>query len=420
MNSPARPARLWLYRTKPRDDELFSSWLVRLAHGLAVKLQTLCAQMLGLKRGFWAADVDRDPDRAALRRLSEATAAPFDRLILTGLAAYDGLLWEAYYPRGPMAWVMPIGRLGRRRKDHGQQFCRRCLLEDPEPYFRRRWRLAFNVICERHCVFLDDACRQCAAPVEFHAGDFGCRLLPFGCPIVRCRTCGGDFRSERCWLDQPAPDELVEFQARLNAALREGWSPLLPGARAYSFLFFDGLRYLVHLLASRSRGGRLRRRMLAWGGQLGLDVSTGRSGPVFEQIRLGDRAEILLWTRELLEAWPGEFVRLCQLARVSSSYIVRYGVATPYWLSSEIAWHLDDRDYAPTDAEKQAAAAYLARRGIPVSANAVHRLLGVAHNPGRGKAMAARRRRWNPRTPLDRRPVPQPNPAMGPPEANRK
>lgn len=369
---------------------------------MAIKLQTLCTQMLRLKPGFWAADVDRDPDWSALGRLSEGTAVPVARLVLMGLSAYEGFLWEAYRPRGPMVWVTPIGRLGRRRKGHGQQFCRRCLAEDSEPYFRRRWRLAFNVACERHGIFLDDSCRRCAAPVEFHAGDFGCRLLPFECPIVRCRACGGDFRAELSCLDHPAPNDLVEFQTKLNAVLREGCSPDLPGAEGYSFLFFDGLRYMVRLLTSRSRAARLRHRMLARNGYLGLDVSTGRPGPLFEELRVGDRAETLLYCRDLLEAWPGEFVSLCREARVSSSYILRYDATAPYWLSSEIAWYLDDRDYAPTATEKEAVAAFLIRRGLPVSANAVRRCLGVAHNPGRGYQKSARSARWNARGPSER------------------
>lgn len=314
-----------------------------------------------------------------------------------GLSAYAGYLWEEYHPRGLLPWVMPIGRRGRRRTDHGQQFCRRCLAEDQEPYFRRRWRLAFDVVCERHGIYLDDACRNCGAPIEFHTSDFGKRLLDLECPIVRCPKCGGDLRTGEDESDRVAPPELVEFHSMLGTALLEGWSATLPGAENYSFLTFDGLRHLVRLLCSRSRGGRLRTLMQAQDGRLPLGASTSRPRPVFEELRVGDRAEILGWCHDLLWEWPAEFVRRCRKARVASSYVRQYGIVTPYWLDSVVRWELFDRDYAPGEREKAAVAAWLARHGLPVTANAIRRWLGVSHTDRHRIVGTSGLTRWNPR-----------------------
>lgn len=350
-----------------------------------------------MQPGFWTDDVDRDPDPVALRQLADKTAVPLDRLAQMGLSSYEAHLWDAYHRSGSLPWVMPIGRYGRRRFGHGQQFCRRCLAEDAEPYFRRRWRLAFNTICDSHGVFLDDACRRCGAPVEFHAGDFGKRLLSLESPITRCATCGTDFREGRA-SDRPAPKDLTYFQSILNDALHDGYSKTLIGAASYSFLAFDGLRYLARLLCSRSRGGRLRSLIQAACSELPLDVSAHKSGPVFEELRVGDRAKVMGWCQQLLEDWPVTLSAFCRQARVSSSYILRYDVSAPYWLQSAVYWNLFDRDYAPTEAEKTAATNWLQRQGLPVNANSVRRWLGVSHslyNTGE----TAPRKRWNPRGP---------------------
>ncbi len=347
--------------------------------------------------GFWTGDVDRHPNPRALMRLSEHTAVPINRSFLTGLSAYEGYLWNTYYPKGPVSWILPVGRYGRRRLNHGQQFCRICLAEDLEPYFRRRWRLAFNVACESHGIHLDDACRVCGAPVEFHTGDFGNRLLDFECPITLCPNCGSDLRIDHV-PDLLASAELVTFQAMLNKALYDGWHESLPGAWSYSFLAFDGLRYFVRLLCSHSRGGRLRSTMQKEDGRLLFDVAPQATGPVFEELRLGDRAEIINWCRTLLAAWPSEFIRHCREARVASSYIRRYGIAMPYWLNSVVQWHLYDLDYKPSDDEKEAAATWLTDHGHTVSTNAVRRLLGVSHTT-RSQAVADKSLRWNPRGP---------------------
>jgi len=376
---------------------LFSSWLVRLASGLAIKLQTFSTQVLGLHAGFWTGDIDRQPHLGALDRLCNGTAVSLERARVTGLAAFEGLLWERYQSLGPMEWLTPIGRNGRHHRMHGQQYCRQCLEADALPYFRRRWRLAFNVACEHHGTYLEDACPHCRAPVEFHTGDFGRRLLDFECPITRCGNCGVDFRQ---WLpssDRETPQRLLNFQRALNNSLHRGYDGHLPGAQSYSHLLFVGLRHLVQLMCSRGRFNRVRDRLLSSQGCLNFDVVVDRRWQKFEALRVGDRAFILDMVFQLIQEWPYGFVRICRASRVSSSYILNYRQELPFWFASEVEWYLDDRDYSPTGEERAAAERYLLKCNLPTSRNNVNRWLGVAsvsrliHPPNAGKV------RWNPR-----------------------
>lgn len=349
---------------------------------------------------FWTGDIDRHPNREALQCLSDGVSVPMERLYQTGLSEYEGRLWASFRQTGALPWVMPIGRYGRRRFGYGQQFCRGCLVEDELPYFRRRWRLSFNVVCERHQCYLHDCCPHCQAPIEFHAGDFGRWMLDWSCTISRCPRCRIDFR-EGSGDDAPTPSErLIEFQGVLNDALHSGYSRSLPGGESYSFLAFEGLRGLARLLCSRSRGRRLRDQMLCNEGRLPLGPSAFRPGPVFEELRVGDRRDVLEWCADILRSWPEDFVGLCQKARLSSSYILRYGADIPYWLYAPVTWHLNDRDYAPSDEEKTAVAVWLSRAGLPVTTNAIRRWLGVAHthNFGAGDSIPVRKR-WNLRGP---------------------
>lgn len=334
-----------------------------------------------------------------MQRLSDGTAVPVERIARTGLSAYTGYLWESYYPQGALGWVLPIGRFGRRRVRHGEQFCRICLAEDTQPYFRRKWRLAFNVVCERHAVFLEDACPHCDAPVAFHTGDFGQRLLDLECPITRCRVCRRNIEEMGDSPPRTAPHALVEFQRRLNTATNNGCCPDLPGAANYSHLFFTGFRQLLRVLVSRGRCRRLRDLMLGRVGQLALGVSSTQDHPVFELLRVGDRAHVLQLSAPLLEQWPQSFVELCQASRVSSSYVLQYGVEMPFWFRSEVEWHLCDSDYHPSDEEREAIAAYLVKRGCRASRNAVNFWLGKACVKPGISAQEISAWRWNPRGP---------------------
>lgn len=398
MSSPEVTGQLWLFRTKPQEDELFSSWLVRLASGLALRLQTFTTQVLGLHAGYWTGDVDRQLPLQVVHRLSQGTAVSGERIVAMGLSGYEGRLWENYRSLGPMAWLTPIGRNGRHRLRHGQQYCRLCLEEDDHPYFRRKWRLAFNVVCERHNLLLEDACPHCLAPVEFHAGDFGQRLLGYECPIVQCGLCKGDFRCRVRRSDPVVSRSVLEVQRLLNAALKTGWHSALPGARSYSHLHFVGLRHLIRLLCSAGHAKRLRQYVLGTKGMLDFGLQLGSAWQKYEALRVGERAFILDCAAQLLRDWPSEFIESCVQSRVSSSYILDYPNTLPYWLASDVEWYLDDRDYAPCPEERAAVEDYLARHNLPVSKNSVNCLLGVASVSSLIRKHTTRQR-WNPRGP---------------------
>lgn len=157
MSRLLNPEQLWLFRTKPKDDELLSSWLVRLAYGLALKLQVFTTQVLKKPAGFWSEDIDRASDRKLMQHLSIGTGTQYVRIEQTSIRYYEGKLWPVINSKGPQSWLLPHRRDGRYRTGNGQQYCQECLREDREPYFRRRWRLAHLVVCDIHHCYLQDA-----------------------------------------------------------------------------------------------------------------------------------------------------------------------------------------------------------------------------------------------------------------------
>jgi len=316
-----------------------------------------------------------------------------------GFAEFEGRLWSEYRQDCQLPWITPIGHHGRRHLKHGQQFCVDCLREDAHPYFRRSWRLAFNVLCEKHSVYLLDACPICGAPVEFHAGDFGVRLLPLECPITLCPNCNHDYRY---WPGHafPANPEAIEFQVHLTHCLNFGWGHTLPGSINYSHLFFAGLRQLVQLAPSRGRFSRVLHQLQLSLGM--LDFGPPQIATPFEFRRIHERAWIIEMCRLLLTSWPANFISICKRSRVSSSYFFSYRSPYPYWFESEIRWHLNDRDYTPTKAERMSAKSWLLKRSLPVSANALNQLLGVSYYSRLTTQRPGPKHTWNPRGPTSR------------------
>lgn len=185
--------KLWPIHLKPKPDELLTSWLVRLAMAHAQKLHTFCS-LTWYGKPIWNRDIDKSADAEILQVLSSKTGTALERVRMTTLASYEGVLYEKHNRFGPTAWIMPVGVFHRTRKQYGLQYCPRCLSEDRDPYFRRRWRLAFIVMCNEHNLLLCDRCPSCQAPVNFHRNELGNHKKYVTTSLTHCYVCAFDLR----------------------------------------------------------------------------------------------------------------------------------------------------------------------------------------------------------------------------------
>src|SRR5205814_803631 len=106
------------------------------------------------------------------------------------------------------------------RQNFGQQFCPLCLHEDKEPYYRKRWRLAFMTCCEIHAVALLDRCPQCGSPVNFHRNELGDPNVSHAVSTTHCFKCALDLSDPTiCSFAKPSADPLVTFTRSLLTGL---------------------------------------------------------------------------------------------------------------------------------------------------------------------------------------------------------
>lgn len=374
-----RWSQLWLFRPKPLDDELLSSWLVRCAYANARKLHAFCTQVWGSRHHFWERDIDRASDIKVLVQLAESTNTPRHRVFETTLAAYEGLLFESFARNGPVPWIMPIVKVGRDRRGFGLQFCPQCLATDETPYYRRYWRLSCAVICPVHKCYLHDCCPECGAPVTFHQGDYGNKASPYVSAMTLCIKCGLD-RKEVPPVSVGGDEHsarLLGFQGRVYEAIKTGWTahPELVGQHLMSLAFFRGLHDLVRYLCSTSRTGKIREDCII---RAGIDISADRDlTGCFDESRHLMRVEVLKLSTWLLENWPASFVNPAKIQNISSSYLFNYRFfRSAYWYFSAIDWHLNRSLYQPSNTEIAACKSYLETHGMLASKNNLMRWLG--------------------------------------------
>jgi hypothetical protein len=368
---------LWPARTKPLDDELLSSWLVRLAMSHGLKLHTFCS-IAWPKKAIWNRDIDKSADEELIAVLSERTGCPAERVRMTTLAAYEGWLYERHNPNGNTLWIMPVGVYHRTRRHFGLQFCAQCLREDKKPYYRRSWRLAFVTFCERHDLSLSDRCPKCNEAINFHRDEMGHRDQAMAYSLTRCHACKFDLRltiAETVTKDEDK--RLIEFQRLLTKVMCQGWVEIPSHGVIYSHLFFTVLHQLMRLCAMGKKSAILR-------DAVSLDLYKGMPLPAspannrdIERMSVSARRRAFDMSRHLVIGWPDSFVRICRNNKIWSSVLLKDLEQAPFWYWSVIHKHLYRHSYTPSDLEISSAILHLNQRGVRLCKKSISRCLGT-------------------------------------------
>ncbi len=345
---------LWPGHCKPMEDELLSSWLLRLARANGLKLHTMC-RILFPNRIFRDVEMDSALTRNDLMPLSTATNVDLDRAWHTTLGAYSGLLFPDVLPKGNRAWILPTAFRGGMRSRPGMQFCPWCLDTDAF-YFKRSWRLGFITICSVHNCYLLDDCAKCGAPFYGHRELVGQRRRRKpGSPLSLLCLCGYDFRKSKT---RSALPRAVVFQEVLERGLSVGSVPIAGLEGYYSHLVFRGM-YILGTLLIREESGvngqiadihRLRPLKIDW-------VSSHRS---VGNLRINDRAVLMEHLDALLSDWPNGLLNISQRLGLTITEILGNGQLseTPYWLWKPFSDHLksspsgDHPNYSGTNARE--------------------------------------------------------------------
>lgn len=308
----------------PQDDELLSSWLVR----VALEHVTAPATFTNLylpewRNALWANDVDLQAGGELLEALRRKCGFPMEELYGMTLKAYEGYLFErAYTKTGGTQFVMPLRMRGRQSTSYGLRYCPKCLREDKLPYFRRSWRLSFSTACLRHGCFLRDRCPACQAPLTIYR-------KPSLSDFPNCDKCG--FRLKDAEVESITRDSYgLKAIKRMYAILGCGFI-MLGEVPVYSFLFFIILHQLWKAAHFWDKtGGFLRHEVMR--GRVD-DLTWELKPTVLEQIRLKEQYLFFSGLMHLFEDYPDSLVDYCHRNRLGKTELTRDLRTIPYWYS---------------------------------------------------------------------------------------
>lgn len=361
---------------QPKDDEILSSWMVRMAFANRFPLHTFYNKLLGYRGAIWNQDVDRHPHPDLLSLLAKSSGQLPRTLQNMTLGFYEGLFYDHLSLIGNTAWIIPVGLFHRTRKRPGMQFCPQCLKLDSIPYYRRHWRLALYALCEHHRCVLADRCPSCHAPVAYHRHGIGRhKTVPEVESLFYCHHCSFDLRqTPLTFLDWFDEHSLQKLHTTMRYCEQGYWDcgPLTPPC---SIPFFQGVKTLMGVLIGRNGTRLIKILSDTCGVEIGKPDGSVHSEP--ERLSSLERAKLLLVIFWLLDDWPQRFIALCRDAKFTRSRLAERVGELPFWLVDVADQYLDNRIYLPNKNEVMAAGHYLQSRKIDVTVSSLGDVFGL-------------------------------------------
>ena len=321
--------RLLPFHLKLKDNELLSSWIIRLAHAHSLHVERFRVEIFGSDIMIWNRDIDKYAVFTVYNRLSEVTGTDYCEVIKASLSSYQGIIFENIGVNNASRWLIPLGIYHRVRRRNGLMYCPKCLSDDRQPYFRKDWRLSFITVCRAHRINLRDSCPYCQSSIIPHRVDMGSRgILTNETFIYTCWHCGYDLRNTLA--SKEADKKLIEFQAWLEKTMSLGYVDFNANPSMHSIVFFNGFRELITGIRSKECINRLTSTL----NDLGFDIT--HSAEAFELLDLDSRRSVLKLLSWIFKRWPENFRSLIKLGRLRYSDLKGDAVIRSYWYENII------------------------------------------------------------------------------------
>lgn len=308
---------LWPVHPKPYPDELQSSWIVRLARCHGLKVQVFGKEVFKGQLTLWSRDIDRLAPDWLLHELSARTATPLDRVKETTLRSYVGVLYPNIHESWIQRWILPLKVYHSMRRGFPLQYCPHCLAAEPEPYFRKQWRLALLTYCPEHQVMLLDRCPSCGAPVAFHRRELGKNKGRDEAALSQCYQCDFDLRNAQTEPVSFYEESLrQELEAAVGTVLGLGATA---GPRDVGYFAVCG--HTVFLMTHRYRSLKLQAYVCEQLGVSALPIPVKRT--LFENLDVAERhhnIQLVMWLmadfeQRITAAWYGRAVTYSALLK---------------------------------------------------------------------------------------------------------
>ena len=349
---------MFLVRPRPMDGESLSSW----------------RQFAGAENGFrlyplHAESRRSDPDMCGdvtLNWLSrEFDIEPAELRGLT-LRRYEGMVFGIPSQRRPDRWVVPL-RYTQSAVQHGPAYCADCLREEPRPFFKLQWRLAFITECTSHDCELREHCPDCAHLVWPHTATQAPLYARTSPKPVNCAYCGFDLSSRRALKADATTSRVLDGYSQ-SPTIRLSSEQVVP-----TIEYFEALATVCQLFVRRRPASRIRSSVNQWSDA--ADLLVDNEFRQVEALDISTRRKLVGVASKILSDWPNQFLSFATETDLSHQHFCDAGTVVPEWMQLEVGRHLRLQQRGVTVPQVHSAIATLRKSGTATSMAAVRRLL---------------------------------------------
>lgn len=362
---------------RPEEDELLSSWLIRLAllhHTMPCTFTNLF--LPETRNKLWSADIDLQAAPAVLCALSDKSGLPVCKLHLMTLKSYEGYIFQQAFPKTKETqFINRTGMRGRRCRLPAFRYCPQCLKEDISPYLRKKWRLSFSTACLQHRCFLLDRCPQCDNAVTHYR-------KPLIGAFPNCDLCG--FPLSEAEVEGIAQESYGLTAIQKIYSIIDSGFVIMNGVPIYSFLFFQVIHHLCKAAYSWNKTtGFLDHEIMLH--QLS-NLPWEQKAREVEDVRLKEQYLLFSGVMHFFDPYPGNFIDYCTRNRLGKTELSR-DLRIPYWYCG-ILDRFDLKYWPVSDEEVRNATRFIQAHGMKQQLKALQELIGRRLDPrkrGRGR-----------------------------------
>lgn len=336
---------VWVRSPALMPDEILSSWLVRASLEQGCDPLVLTGS-LWPKWRVWTLDIDRQLETDRQASLAKVSGLSIEQLTAATLKPIISRIARSeLHDQASWPWVLSLGSRNHKRR-MGIQYCPLCLADDPKPYYRIQWRMAWHCFCDQHDCVLHDRCWYCMAPIEPH------RLLAEDSDLAVCASCKTDLRLAPVQL--PLSANVYLFQQTADKAFHEGSASAL-GLSMSTKEWFDIANFFVSFIR------RINRRKTRYGCMDRFLETTSLALPTdwflmpgegLGELSLSDRQMMLAMVWHLMSFDQSEFTASLLESGVSWQGLCEKGQHVPP-IIAELAQCLQKKEYKERDIRNQ-------------------------------------------------------------------
>lgn len=348
----------WPVHPQPKPDEIFSSWIYRVARANGKNFFSLCYCLAPeMKNTHYNCDYVVTSE--IVNKFCQVLRTPYSQAFNSTLDSYAGYLFDESTPKANRkSCILQTGIKPNDHKRFNLQYCPVCLSCD-EPYFRKKWRVSLITVCTEHSCQLHDRCPECEAPVRPLRNEMHVNKKPSEKGMTQCCECDFDLKD--------APVRSVDEQILVDTQwcediLKRGFVCLDGEKWIYSFSFFNLLRHLIRCVAQKHL------RKTEFNRVLDTDTMSHR-----------ERYNASYSISGIFSNWPSSFIARCEsinLKYYQLTAISRIKNPIPFWLDSAVREHLYSPNTTVSDECIKDAIDYLISNDLRLNASALNRLLG--------------------------------------------